>query len=85
MVYKDENNRLIIEIGVCSEMDAAAYITELHNSLCELVSCYDTNYNRGSGIKTTTEFLKELIPSEKGLQALFHLQNSINKPNTQTV
>ena len=82
MVYKDENNRLIIEIGVCSEMDAVAYITELHNSLYELVGCYDTNYNRGSGIKTTTEFLKELIPSEKGLQALFHLQNSIN---TQTV
>ena len=84
MVYKDENNRLIIEIGAYTEMDAVGYITELHNSLCELVSCYDTNY-RGSGIKTTTEFLKELIPSEKGLQALFHLQNSINKPNTQTV
>ena len=84
MVYKDENNRLIIEIDVCSEMNAASYVTELHNSLCELVGCYDTNYTY-SGIKITMEFLKELMPSEKGLQALFHLQNSINKPNTQTV
>ena len=85
MVYKDENNRLIIEIGTFTERNAVDYITELHNSLCELVSCYDTTNYTGSGIKITTEFLKELIPSEKGLQALFHLQNSINKPNTQTV
>lgn len=84
MVYKDENNRFIIEIGTFTESNAVDYITELHNSLCELVSCYDTNYTY-SGIKITMEFLKELMPSEKGLQALFHLQNSINKPNTQTV
>lgn len=84
MVYKDENNRFIIEIDTFTEMHAVTYITELHNSLCELVGCYDTNYTY-SGIKITMEFLKELMPSEKGLQALFHLQNSINKPNTQTV
>lgn len=50
MVYKDENNRLIIKIGSYTEMDAVGYITELHNSLCELVSCYDTSYTC-SGIK----------------------------------